>query len=160
MQFLWQTWHSKEKKSEKSEEFANVNFSLSVWVSGLKIVTARSAIDPCNTTPTLICFPHSFDRLKVLRFRFTVWLGLRLRTWWKRSLEEELIYSKSFIKNTDSAGIVLFPAFAPHIYSVRSYSKYGSCKSCVLRSETNRLQAFLSSHFAMALDYISMKSHV
>ena len=29
-------------------------------------------IDPCNATPTLICFPHSFDRLKVLRFRFTV----------------------------------------------------------------------------------------
>ena len=30
---------------DNSEEFANVNFSLFVWVSALLIVTARSAID-------------------------------------------------------------------------------------------------------------------
>ena len=38
MTFIWQ-------KSEKSEKFANFNFSLFVWVSGLQIVTARTLID-------------------------------------------------------------------------------------------------------------------
>ena len=31
-------------KKDKSKEFANVNFSLFVWVSGLQIATARIAI--------------------------------------------------------------------------------------------------------------------
>ena len=35
--FKWQN-------SDKGEEFTNVKFSLFVWVSGLQIVTARSAI--------------------------------------------------------------------------------------------------------------------
>ena len=41
MTFIWQ-------KSDKSEKFANFNFSLFVWVSGVQIVTARSANWSCE----------------------------------------------------------------------------------------------------------------
>ena len=67
-----------------------------------------------------------------------------------------MFYSKSFIKNTDSEGIVLSLAFAPHIYSVRSYSKWGSCKSRVLCFEKNRLQVFFKFTFS---DGISLHLH-
>ena len=54
-----QTWHFNKKK-DKSEEFANVNFSLFVWVSGLLIVVTevtRISVRPLyftNHTPTVL----------------------------------------------------------------------------------------------------------
>ena len=86
------------QKWDKSEEFAKVNFSLFVWVSGLYLVTAHSAIG-CHGDTNII--NNYWTRLSIVicQWRVDNWLLIIDYYWSARHWQIAIFYDITKLNN-------------------------------------------------------------